>query len=45
MNYTRLTQNKRYQIYIFSKAGHKQNEIDELLPKITRNQQQCHVTW
>jgi hypothetical protein len=45
MNYTRLTQNKRYQIYIFSKAGHKQNEIAELLPNITRNQQQRHVTW
>ena len=31
MNYTHLTQNERYQIYILSKAGHKQNEIAELL--------------
>jgi IS30 family transposase len=31
MNYTHLTQNERYQIYILSRAGHKQNEIAELL--------------
>lgn len=31
MNYTHLTQNERYQIYILSSAGHKQNEIAELL--------------
>jgi len=31
MNYTHLTQNERYQIYILSKAGHKQKEIARLL--------------
>ena len=31
MNYTHLTQNERYQIYILSKAGHKRNEIAKLL--------------
>jgi IS30 family transposase len=31
MNYTHLTQNERYQIYILSRAGHKQNEIAQLL--------------
>jgi len=33
MNYTHLTQNERYQIYILSKAGHKQSEIVELLSR------------
>jgi len=31
MNYTHLTQNERYQIYILSRAGHKQREIAKLL--------------
>ena len=31
MNYTHLTQDERYQIYILSKADHKQNEIAQLL--------------
>jgi IS30 family transposase len=31
MNYTHLTRNERYQIYILSKTGHKQNENAELI--------------
>jgi len=31
MNYTHLTRHERYQIYILSRAGHKQNEIAQLL--------------
>ena len=31
MNYTHLTQNERYQIYVLRKAGHSQREIARLL--------------
>ncbi len=31
MNYNQLTEYERYQIYMLKKAGHKQNEIAELL--------------
>ncbi len=33
MNYTHLTREERYQIYALKKAGHKQNEIAELLER------------
>lgn len=33
MNYTHLNQRERYQIYIFSRAGHKQNEIAPFLAR------------
>ena len=31
MNYTQLTENERYQIYVMKKAGHSQKEIADLL--------------
>lgn len=31
MNYTHLSQNERYQIYVLKKAGHEQSEIAQLL--------------
>ena len=33
MNYTQITQEERYQISVLLKAGHKQNEIAELLER------------
>ena len=33
MNYTHLTREERYQIYALKKAGHKQNEIAEVLER------------
>jgi transposase, IS30 family len=33
MNYTHITQEERYQIYALKKAGHKQNEIAEILER------------
>jgi IS30 family transposase len=33
MNYTHLTQEERYQIYALKKAGHKQNEIANVLER------------
>ena len=33
MNYTHITQEERYQIYALKKAGHKQNEIAEVLER------------
>lgn len=33
MNYTHLTQNERYQIYVLLKAGHTQREIAQLLDR------------
>jgi len=31
MSYHQLTENERYQIYVMKKAGHRQNEIADLL--------------
>jgi transposase, IS30 family len=33
MNYTQLTENERYQIYVMKKAGHSQKEIADLLSR------------
>ena len=38
MNYTHLTQDERYQIYILSRADHKQNKIARLIKRYASGQ-------